>query len=76
MLFCDKIASGDGVTREAIFLFYNTLYPMFERANEKVPLSNIETEELEIIGKIITHAFIIHGTVPVQICKSSFLNVL
>ena len=54
MLFCDKIASGDGVTREAIFLFYNTLYPMFERANEKVPLSNIETEELEIIGKIIT----------------------
>ena len=76
ILFCDKIASDDGVTREAIFLFYNTLYPMFERANEKVPLSNIETEKLEIIGKIITHAFIIHGIFPVQICKSSFLNVL
>ena len=58
------------------YLFYSTLYPLFEGANEKVPLSNFKTEELEIIGKIITHAFIIHGIFPVQICKSSLLNVL
>ena len=49
---------------------------MFDGANEKVPLPNIETEELEIIGEIITHAFITHGIFPVQICKSSLLNVL
>ena len=76
ILFYDETASGNGVTRDAISLFYNTLYSMFEGANEKVPLPNIETEELEIVGKLITHAFLIHGIFPVQICKSSLLNVL
>ena len=75
-LFCDETASGDGVTRDAKSLLYNTLYSMFEGANEKVPLRNIETEELEMIGKIISHAFTTHGIFPVQICKSSLLNVL
>ena len=49
---------------------------MFEGANEKVPLRNIEAEELEMIGKIISHAFTTHGIFPVQICKSSLQNVL
>ena len=75
-LFCDETASGDGVTRDAKSLLYNTLYSMFEGANEKVPLRNIETEELEMIGKIISHAFTTHGIFSVQICKSSLLNVL
>ena len=28
---------------------------LFEGGNEKVPLPSIETEELEIVGKIIIH---------------------
>ena len=53
VLFCNKTTSGG-----AICLFYNTLYSIFEGANEKVLLPNIETEELEIVGKMIIHSFI------------------
>ena len=45
---------------------------MFEGKNEKVSLSNIETEEQEIVGKVLTHAFLICGTFPVQYAKDLF----
>ena len=76
ILLCDKTTLGDEVTRNAISLFYNTFYSITEGENYKKPLPYIQTEELEIVGKIITYAFSIYGIFPVQICKSSILKVL
>ena len=45
---------------------------MFDGANEKVPLPNIETEEPEIIGQIITHAFITYGSSQYKYAKALF----
>ena len=38
--------------------------------------TNMDEDDLEIIGKIITHAFIQYGIFPVKLCKSSLKKVL
>ena len=60
---------GDGVIRDAYSGFFEKLYEKMDGAFEKVPSGYLDEEELEIIGKIITHAFLTHGLFPVQICS-------
>ena len=38
---------------------------------ERVPSSNLDEEELEIIGKIINHGFIQYNIFPLELCKST-----
>ena len=63
VVFCSKSALMDGITRDVISLFYNELYCLFEAANEKFPLPNIDTEELEIVGeKLLMHLWYLSNT--------------
>ena len=42
----------------------------------KVPSCNFDEDEVTTIGKIITHAFILYGVFPIQLCKASLLKYL
>jgi hypothetical protein len=62
---------GEGVCKDAYSAFFESMYEFFEGNFEKVPSSNIEEEDLDTIGKIVTHAFITYGVFPLQLCASS-----
>ena len=43
---------------------------------EKIPSSNFDEVDLEIIGKVITHAFIQHNLFPVELSKASLKHYI
>ena len=69
--FLGEEAVGDGVTRDAFSAFFQSLNEKMDGVFEKVPASNYDEEELEVVGKIITHAYILYNVFPVEICQSS-----
>ena len=76
ILFNNENAVGDGVTRDAYSLFFAKWYEQFEGDTECVPLPNCNIEHLQIIGKIITHAFVCYNVFPIKLCKSSLKHAL
>ena len=74
--FSDEEAVGEGVTRDAFSSFLHHMYGKFDGCHAKVPVSTMDEAELETIGKIITQAFLLSETFPVQICKSSLKYAL
>jgi len=74
--FVDEDAGGDGVTKDAFSLFFESMYEYFEGEAEKVPSVTMNEETLVTIGQIINHAFIGYGVFPVKVCKVAFKNLL
>ena len=70
--FYQKQAFGDGVSA-----FFKTWYKEMDGEHEKVPSkTNMDDDDLEISGKIITHAFIQFGIFPVKLCKCSMKSLI
>ena len=76
LTFNGEDAVGDGVTRDGYSAFFKCVYDKFEGCNERVPLTAMDTDELEIIGKVIHSAFICYDLFPVELCKASFIYAL
>ena len=75
--FVGEEAVGEGVSKDAYSAFFESWYKTMDGEQEKIPSNtNFDDEDLEIIGKIITHAFITHGVFPIQLCKSAIKKVL
>ena len=76
LLFQGESGVGDGVTKDIYDKFFHCFYEKCEGYNEKVPSATIPSDELEIFGKIVTHAFIQYGQFPVQLSKASMIKSL
>ena len=74
--FDNEDAYGDGVTRDAFSGFFTSVYMKMDGCTERVPRSSIDDDELIIIGKVITHAFITCNIFPFEICKSSIKHCI
>ena len=74
--FKKEDAYGDGVTRDCYAEFFQRFVEKMEGNEEKVPAPDIDDDELEVIGRIITHAFIQYSIFPLSICKSALKNAL
>ncbi|MEM7216662.1 MAG: hypothetical protein AAF423_14070, partial [Pseudomonadota bacterium] len=71
--FKGEDATGEGVTRDALSLFFEKVYQLFDGENEKVPGFDVDLEEeiLTIIGTVITQAFVQFGTFPYKLCRAA-----
>ena len=74
--FENEDAVGDGVSRDALTLFFDKTYRKFEGSFEKVPMPTLETKELEAVGKIITASFIFYNVYPFRIAHASLKHAL
>ena len=74
--FEGETAIGDGVTRDAYSSFFQKMRFIFHGDFEWIPLPTAESEELNIIGKVITTAFLTQNIFPVELCQSSFQHVM
>ena len=71
ILFVNEDAVGDGVTRDAFASFFQELYDRFDGENEKIPPIDMDEENLETIGKIITHSLVVSGFYPRKISQTA-----
>ena len=69
--FNSEEASDDGVTRDAFSAFFASVYSKMDGSNERVPSSIIDDDNLVVVGKAITHAFIMCNISTFEICKIS-----
>ena len=76
IFFKAEDAVGDGVSRDAFSEFYDRVYQKMEGQFEKIPASRYEDTELNILGEIIHHAFVLYEVFPVQLCKSTLKHYL
>ena len=60
-------ALGDGVTKDAFLSFFDEVYKRFEGETEKVPNLEMDEDSLVLIGKIITHSYVLFGIYPTKI---------
>ena len=74
--FADEDAGGDGVARDAYSAFFEEVLGRWEGTCSKVPNSQTDHEELNLIGKIITHAFISFRVFPLTMCKATLKHFL
>ena len=74
--FSNEDAVGDGVTRDALTLFFEKVYFKFEGCFEKVPTPTIESDELVSIGRIITTGFVYYNVFPFRIAHGSLKYAL
>ena len=70
-----------GVTAEVFELFWEKIFEMyFDGEDMKVPfvsphkMANAR-RVFSIIGRVLSHAFILTGTIPVQFCQASLLSI-
>ena len=69
--FKDENAVGDWVSRDAYSAFFESVYSKMEGHFEKFPSTCLEEDELNILGRVMTHAFILFDVFPVALCKVS-----
>ena len=74
--FSHEPAGGDGVTKDCYAEFFDKLYEKMEGTVEKVPIEDLDEEELEVIGRIINHAFLQFSVFPLQLSKTTLMNIL
>ena len=72
LAFQGESGVGEGVTKDIYDKFFHCFYEKGEGYNEKVPAATILSEELEIFGKIVTHAFFTIWAVSCATFKSIF----
>ncbi|XP_066913460.1 uncharacterized protein [Clytia hemisphaerica] len=72
--FNDESGEGDGVSRDVFAAFFAELYTKMDGDNEKIPTIDMDETDLEVIGKVITHAYLLHGLYPFKIahCAMKF----
>ena len=61
-----------GVTKDAYSSFYEKVYEQFDGEFVKIPSLSMDEEDLLLIGKIITHAFITQYLI--QLCSIKILH--
>ena len=69
-------AVGDRVNRDAYSEFFEALYRKMEGELERVPMNNMDEDELETVGKIITHAYVQYGLFPLGLSKVAMKHAL
>ena len=69
--FKGKDSVGDGVAKDAYSAFFLGLYRRIDECYEEIPSPNFHKVDLEIIGKVIPHAFIQQNLFPVELSKAS-----
>jgi len=70
--FVDEDSIGDGVAKDAYSRFFQSMYEKFDGcSSKKVPSTSVDDEELRVIGKLNTHAFITYGVLLLQIYSST-----
>uniref|UniRef100_A0A7M6DRV2 HECT domain-containing protein n=1 Tax=Clytia hemisphaerica TaxID=252671 RepID=A0A7M6DRV2_9CNID len=74
--FKDEDAGGDGVCRDAYSGFFEKALSSWQGACFKIPSSQIEDEDLFLVGKIITHAFITYKVFPLAFSKATLKHFL
>ena len=74
--FIGEDGVGDGVTRDAYSEFFQHMYTNMEGSHVKVPITVYDDTCLEIIGKVITHAFVSCNIFPVCFSKVSLKHYL
>ena len=57
---------GDGVTRDALSTFLHNTLLKFDGCNERVLCPLLDDKELEPIGMIITHSYVLIELFPVD----------
>ena len=72
LTFKDENAIGDGVSRDAYSEFFQAVYQKMEGEFVKIPANRLDDDDLEIIGKIIHHAFVLYDIFPMQLSKAAF----
>ncbi|XP_014674228.1 PREDICTED: uncharacterized protein LOC106814425 [Priapulus caudatus] len=69
-----------GVTREMFSAFFsNLLSDLFDGDLEKIPRMDAaicSNDTMVLVGKIISHAYVLTGIFPIQICKSAIKFLL
>ena len=74
--FDNEEASGDGVTRDAFSAFFVSFYSKMDGSNERVSCTFDDDDDLVVVRKAITHAFIMCNIFPFEICKSSIKHCI
>ena len=69
--FSGEFGVGDGVTKDVYAKFFDEFYKLCEGDRQKVPLPTIDDDDIVVFGKIVTHAFIQHRLLPLQLAKAS-----
>ena len=69
-------AVGDGVIRNAYSTFFSRVYTEMHGCYEKILSPNFDQVDLEIIGKIITQAFMRHNLFHVELSKPSLKHYI
>ena len=64
-------AVGDGVVKDAFSQFFNELGTRWEGCREVVPSMSYQSENLDLIGRIITHAYLLFEMFPFQISHAA-----
>ena len=70
--FENEDAVGDGVSKDGYSEFFESFYKKMDGYVEKIPI-HIDEEELELIGKIVTHAFFCYNIFPQQLSKCALV---
>ena len=69
--FTNETGVGDGVTRDALSTFLHNALLKFDGCNERVPSPLLDDKELETIGQIITHAYVLFELFPIELSKTA-----
>ena len=71
IVFKGEDAVGDGVSKDAFSQFFESLSSKMDGTYSKVPSSNLDEDELEVAGKIISAGFILYKVFPLFLSKAS-----
>ena len=74
--FKGEDAKRDGVATDAYSAFFSGVYTRMDGCYEKIPSPNFDEVDLEIIGKVVTHAFIKHNLFPVELSNASLKHYI
>ena len=74
--FINESGLGDGVTRDALSTFFHNALLKFDGFNERVPSPLLDDKELETIGQIITHAYVLFELFPIELSKTALKHFL
>ena len=67
---------GDGVSRDVYSKFFRYFYEKCDGDRQRIPMPTLDSEELIIVGRVITHAFIQYGLFPLELCEVSLSHTL
>ena len=75
LTFENENAVGDGVAKDAFSQLFDHIAQTWEGCNALVPSLTLDQQQLVLLGKIITHAFLLFEMFPVNISKVSLKQI-